>query len=296
MGTSRDGPPEARGYVGVQVGADAAWEDGADDFDLRDCTDYGAPVVQVGSVPFFVEGADNVCLVWWQGGLPRDDVPEAVGEDAEELGGEVVVCLRREAVVALCFVLPETVDGPLNLLDGEGALFPLPPLGVVEDLREAVNFGMGVRVQCVLGGRVLLEEAVLRGLEHGGWVVGEGAVLLPDRGDGAVAGVGRGVVEVADDLVGEFVLRIPFVLLGDALLPVDVPLLQFCPDVGYLRPAVVDVAVGLGAVGVEERRQLLLRMPEVQEHVPQGRGQSVVISVGVLLETAGYGGCAHGRE
>ena len=39
----------------------------------------------------------------------------------------------------------------------------------------------------------------------------------------AVAGVGHGVVEVADGLVGEFMLRIPLVFLGDALLPVDVP-------------------------------------------------------------------------
>ena len=43
-------------------------------------------------------------------------------------------------------------------------------------------------------------------------------------------------------------LRIPFVLLGDALLPVDVPLLQVRPDVGYLRPAVVDVAACLRGV------------------------------------------------
>ena len=141
--------------------------------------------------------------------------------------GEVVVCLRREAVVAWGFVLPETVDGLPDFVDDEGALFQLPPLGVVEDLREAVDFGLGVRVQCVLGGRVLLEEAVLGVLEHGGWVVG------------AVAGVGHGVVEVANSLVGEFMLRIPFVFLGDVLLPVDVPLLQVCPDVGYLRPAVV---------------------------------------------------------
>ena len=63
--------------------------------------------------------------------------------------------------------------------------------------------------------------------------------------------VGHGVIEVTDGLVGEFMLRIPFVLLGDALLPVDVPLMQVCPDAGYLRPAVVDVAVGLGVVGVE---------------------------------------------
>ena len=122
-GPARDGSPEAGGYVGVQVGADAAQEDGPDDFDLCDCTDYGAPVVRVGPVPFFVEGADNVCPVWWQGGLPRDDVAEAAGEDAEEVGGEVVVCLRREAVIAWSFVLPETVDGLPNFVDGEGALF-----------------------------------------------------------------------------------------------------------------------------------------------------------------------------
>ena len=143
---------------------------------------------------------------------------------------------------------------------------------------------------------MLMEEAVLGGLEHGGWVIGEGAVLLPDCGDGAMAGVGHGVVEVADSLVGEFMLRIPFVLLGDALLPVDVPLMQVCPDAGYLRPAVVDVAEGWGGVGVEEGRQLLLRMPEVMQHVPQGRGRPVVLSVGVLLETAGDGNCAHGCE
>ena len=131
-----------------------------------------------------------------------------------------------------------------------------------------MDFGLGVRVQCVFGGRVLTEEAVLGGLEHGGWVVGEGAFLLPDRGDGAVAGVAHGVVEVADGFVGEFVLRILFVLLGDALLPVDVPLLQVCPDVGYLRSAVVDVAADLGGVSVEEGRQLLICMREVMEHVP----------------------------
>ena len=180
----------------------------------------------------------------------------------------MVVRLRREAVVAWGFVLPENVDGPLDFVDGEGALFQLSPLGVVEDFREAVDFRLGVRVQCVLGGRVLLEEAVFGCLEHGGWVVGEGAVLVSDHGDGAVAGVGHGVVEVADGLVGEFMLRIPFVFLGDALLLVDVPLLQVRPDVGHLRPAVVYLAAGLGGVGVEEGRQLLLRMPEVMEHVP----------------------------
>ena len=55
-------------------------------------------------------------------------------------------------------------------------------------------------------------------------------------GDGAVAGVGHGIVEVADGLVGEFMLRIRLVLFGDALLPVDVPPLQVCRGVGYLRP------------------------------------------------------------
>ena len=159
------------------------------------------------------------------------------------MGGEVVVCLCRGAVVAWSFVLPETVDGLPDFVDGEGALFQLPPLGVVEDPREAVDFGLGVWVQCVLGGRVLPEEAVLGGLEHCGWVVDEGAVLLPDRGNGAV-GVSHGVVEVADGLVGEFMLRIPFLFLGDALLPVDVPPLRVCPDVGYLRPAVVYLAAG----------------------------------------------------
>ena len=180
----------------------------------------------------------------------------------------MVVCLRREAVIAWGFLLPETVDGLPDFVDGEGAFFQLPPLGVVEDPREAVDFGLAVLVQCVLGGRVLPEEAVLGGLEHCGWVVGEGAILRPERGDGVVASVVHGVVEVADGLVGEFMLRIPFVFLGDALLRVDVPPLQVCPDVGYLRPAMVYLAAGLGGVGVEEGRQLLLRMPEVMEHVP----------------------------
>ena len=44
---AQDGPTEAGGYVGVQVGADAVQEDGPDLLDLRDCTDYGAPVVRV---------------------------------------------------------------------------------------------------------------------------------------------------------------------------------------------------------------------------------------------------------
>ena len=69
-GAAWDGPPEARWYVGVQVGADAAQEDGPDDFDLRDRTDYGAPVVRVRPVPFFVEGADNVCQSGGRGVRP----------------------------------------------------------------------------------------------------------------------------------------------------------------------------------------------------------------------------------
>ena len=54
-GPARDGPPEADRYLGVRVGAYAAQKDGPDDFDLRDCTDYGAPVVRVGPVPLSVE-------------------------------------------------------------------------------------------------------------------------------------------------------------------------------------------------------------------------------------------------
>ena len=120
-GPARDSSQEAGRYVGIQLGADTVHEDGPDDLDHRDCTDYGTPVVRVGPVPFFVEGAHNVCPVWWQGGLPRDNVQEAVGEDAEEVGGEVVVCLRREAVLAWGFVVPETVDGLPDFADGEGA-------------------------------------------------------------------------------------------------------------------------------------------------------------------------------
>ena len=67
-------------------------------------------------------------------------------------------------------------------------------------------------------------------------------------------------------------------------------------NVGYLLPAVVDVAAGSGGVGVEEGRQLFFRMPEVREHILQGCGRSVVLSVGLLLETAGEGGCVHGCE
>ena len=143
---------------------------------------------------------------------------------------------------------------------------------MVEDLREAVHFVLGVRVQCVFCGGVLMQEAVRGGLEHGGRVTGARVVRPPDCGDGAVAGVGHGVVEVADGSLREFMWRIPLVLLSDPLMPVDVPLLQVRPDVGYLRPAAVYRVAGLRRVGVEEGRQLLLRMTEVMEHVSKGRG------------------------
>ena len=198
--------------------------------------------------------------------------------------------------LARSFVLPDMLEGLRDFVDGEGAFFHLPPLRVVEDLREAVDLVFDFRVQCVPDGCLLMERAVLGSLEHAGLVIGEGVVPLPDHADCAVAGVGHSVVEVAEGLVGEFMLRIPFVLLGDALLLVNVPLLQVRPDVGYLCPAVVYVAAGLRGVDVEEGRQLLLRMPEVMEHVPWGRGWLFVLSVGVLLETAGDGGCAHGCE
>ena len=151
---------------------------------------------------------------------------------------------------------------------------------MVDDLREAVDFALGVCVQCVLGVCMLIEEAVLGGLEPGGWVVGEGAVYLPDHGDGAVGGVDNGVVQGAVGLRGKYMLCIPFLLFGDALLPEDVPNFQVRPDVRYLRPAVVYVAAGLGGVGVEESRQSLLCMPQVIEDVPQGCGWPMVLSGG----------------
>ena len=86
---------------------------------------------------------------------------------------------------------------------------------------------------------MLVEEAVLGGLEHCGRVVGEGPVFLLNCGDGALAGVCHGVVEVAYGFVGRFAARISLAFLRDALLSVHVPLLQVRPDVGYLRSAIV---------------------------------------------------------
>ena len=70
---------------------------------------------------------------------------------------------------------------------------------MVQDLREAFDFVFDVCVQCVLGWGVLV-EAVLGGLEQCRQLVGEGAVCLPDCGDGAVFGLAHGVVEVAEAL------------------------------------------------------------------------------------------------
>ena len=134
-----------------------------------------------------------------------------------------------------------------------------------------------------------MEEAVLGGSEHCSWVVGEGAIFLPDSGDGAVAGVGHGVVEVAYGCVGEFVACISLVFFGDALLSVDVPLRQVRPDVGYLRPAVVYVVAGLRDVGVQKGGKVLLPMSEGMEHIPQGRGWLAVLS----LRLPGDGSRAH---
>ena len=45
---------------------------------------------------------------------------------------------------------------------------------------------------------------------------------------------------------------------------------------------------------LEVGRQLLLRMPQVMEHVLQGRGRPVDLSVWLLLETAVDRGCVYG--
>ena len=76
-------------------------------------------------------------------------------------------------------MLPETVDGLPDFVHGEAAFLQLTPLGVVEGLRKAVDFVLGVRIQCFSAGGVLVEEAVSGGLEHSGRVAGEEAVRLP---------------------------------------------------------------------------------------------------------------------
>ena len=94
----------------------------------------GVPVVQVGPVPFFVEGADNVCPFWWHGDSSGDDAPQSLGQGAEEVGGEVVVRLSGEAVVAGGFVLSELSDGFLDFVHGYWVLLHLLACGVVKDL------------------------------------------------------------------------------------------------------------------------------------------------------------------
>ena len=117
---------------------------------------------------------------------------------------------------------------------------------------------------------MLVEEAVFDGREHCGRVVGEGTVFLPDCGDGTPAGIGHGVVEVADGVVGEFVVCISLMFSGKALLFVDVPLLQVPPYVGDLRSAVWYVVARLRGVIVDEGRRVLLCMPEGMVHIAQG--------------------------
>ena len=50
---------------------------------------------------------------------------------------------------------------PSGLPGWGGGAFLVPYLGVVPNLREAVDFSLVVRVQCVFGGCVLMEKAVL---------------------------------------------------------------------------------------------------------------------------------------
>ena len=181
-------------------------------------------------------------------------------------------------------------------MDREGALLQLPPVGVVEDAGEAFYFVFGVCVWCVPDGDVLVEEAVLCGLEHCGRVVDEKAVFPPDCGYGAVVRIGHGIVQVAYRFVGEFVAAISLMLLGDALLFAYVPLPQVRPDIGYLRSAVMYVVKGLWGVGVEDSRQVLLRMPESMEHIRQGHGWLVPLSPGLLLEAADERGRTQGSR
>ena len=54
--------------------------------------------------------------------MSRDDVPQVLGGEAEEVGGEAVVGLRKEAVISRGLVFPETVDGLPRFVDGEWRL------------------------------------------------------------------------------------------------------------------------------------------------------------------------------
>ena len=133
-------------------------------------------------------------------------------------------------------------------------------------------------------------------MKHRGRVVPEGAVCLLHCGDRPEPGVGHGVVEVAYGFVAEFRARISLVFLGVALLSVDVALLQVRPNVGYLRSAVMYVVAPSRVVGMEEGRQWLPCMPEGMEHISQGCGWLVFLSLGLPLEAAGDGGQEHGCE
>ena len=128
---------------------------------------------------------------------------------------------------------------------------------MVEDLREAFNFVLGVGVQCVLGWVVLVEEAGLGGLEHRGRVVGEGAVWLLDCGDGAVAVVRHGVIEVADGFIGEFMLRIPLVFFGRCAVVSACATVAGPPGCGLSAPC-SDVCGG-GCPGVSVWRRVANR-------------------------------------
>ena len=129
----------------------------------------------------------------------------------------MVIFVCREAVVPQGLVLPDVVDGLSDFVDGEGVRFQLRPLGVIEGPGGTFDFVLGLRVKCVLGGCVLAQEAVSGGLEQCRRVVGDGVVFLSDCVDGAVAGVGYGVVEVAYGFLGEFVARVWLMFVGDAL-------------------------------------------------------------------------------
>ena len=187
--------------------------------------------------------------------------------------------LGGEAVVARNFVPPEVLGGSPDFMDGEGAFFNLPPLGVHEDFGEAFVFFLGAWVQCVLGRGVLVQKAVSDGLQHCGLVVHEEAGFMPHLGDGAPAVVGLGVVEVVYGIVGEFLVCTLLMVWGNALLSVGGALLQVRLDVGSMLSAVLYVVAGLWGVSLEAGCQVSLRMPESIEHISWGRGRFVVPSM-----------------